>query len=102
LVIAQVSVQKTQNFPTCGGIDHLIDVREGEWIFWACLISVSGIDTHSPFPAFLSDQHEVGQPLRVVNFSDKTGCEKLANLLPDGLALFFEKRCSRCFTGFHD
>ena len=39
------------------------------------------VDTHAPFAILLKDNHDVGQPFGVLNFSNETSCKEFINFL---------------------
>jgi hypothetical protein len=90
-VITRVGIEEAQDFVARCRIYHLVDVWEGQRILWARFFQISVIDTHPPFFIFLSDKYRVGQPLGVVNFTDKPDSEELADLFLNGLVFLFVK-----------
>lgn len=72
-------------------MDHLDDTWDGEWILWACLVQAGIIDTHPPFPTFLSNEYKLGHPFGVVDFSDESSSEELVDLFSNGLVFLFVK-----------
>ena len=66
--------------PFCS-IYSLIDAREGKCIFQACIIYIRVVDTKVPFAIFLGDNNDVGQPFRILNFSNDAGLKGLVNFL---------------------
>src|SRR3954462_7573885 len=48
LMVTGVCVEETQGIVSCGGIDDLINSREGKGILWAGLIKVFEVDTQAP------------------------------------------------------
>ena len=63
------------------GIYNEIDPRQREAILWACSVEVSEVDAESPFSVHFFDEYDVGQPFRILHFSDYPCMEELADLL---------------------
>ena len=55
-------------------------MAEGNYL-WECTIDVSKVDAESPFVVLFFDEYDVGQPFRVLHFSDCPCLEELVNLL---------------------
>lgn len=49
-------------------------------IFRVSFVEVFEVYAHSPFPTGLIDQHHIGQPLRILDISDKSSLEELLHL----------------------
>ena len=76
---------------SCGGVDDLINAGEGEGILRASLVEVLEIDTQAPGFVLLWYHHQVCQPVRMFDFSNESGLDKLGQLLPHSLSLGFGK-----------
>lgn len=63
LVISRERIHEFEELITRRGIHKLIDLRQGEATFGACLIQVGKIYVHSPFSICLLYQHHIWQPL---------------------------------------
>jgi hypothetical protein len=59
LVVAEIGVEKGQQFALRGGINHLVDMRPREWILRACFVQASVVNAHPPLHSLLSYQHWV-------------------------------------------
>lgn len=90
---------RKETLGACFRIDHLIDVRERKRIFEACFIEIYVINRHAPCFILLGDHNWVGQPDRVVDFSDEAGLGQLRNLLTHRTPLRLRKSAQGCFTG---
>ena len=62
-------------------IHYLDNTGEGESIFWASIIEVRIIDAHAPLAILLRDDHDIRQPLRVLNLSDEASGEEFVHFL---------------------
>ena len=82
-----------------GGVHKLINLGEWETIFGTCLIEVFEVHAHSPLPTVLLDQYNVGEPLRVLDFSDEPRLEEFLYLLFGGQVSFSAKLLFFCLTG---
>ena len=74
-----------------GSIDNLIDEWEREGILRASLVEVFETDTQASGFVLLWYHHQVCQPVRMFDFSNESGFDKLGQLLPHGLSLGFGK-----------
>ena len=70
------------------GIYKLIDSGEKEAVFWAGVVEIYKFNAHLPFPIGLLDYDDIGEPLRIIDFSDKTSGQKLLHLFHDSLIPF--------------
>jgi hypothetical protein len=64
-------------------LDDLIYSWKRERIFEACLVEISVVNAHPMFPACIGDDNRVGQPPRVMDFSDESGVEQLLDFFTD-------------------
>ena len=64
-------------------VHNLIYAGQKEVVFWTGVVEVRVIHTYSPFVLLLWDNHHVGQPFRVLNYSDKSVMQKIIDLGPD-------------------
>ena len=58
---------------SCGGVDDLVDAREGEGILGASLVEVFEVDTQAPRFVLLWYHYQVRQPIRMLDISDESG-----------------------------
>ena len=65
------------------GVHDLIYPRQGEIVFWACIVEVDIIDAYSPFPLLFGDHHYIRQPIRILHFSNESGFQQFVNLVPN-------------------
>ena len=63
------------------GIYNEVDSWQRETIFWACSVDVSEVDAESPLAVRFFDEYDVGQPIRILHFSDCLCLKELADLL---------------------
>ena len=81
------------------------DVREWIVVFWAWLIQVNEVYAHSPLTVRFFYHDHVGQPFRVVDFSDEICLQQLAYLfsydfvpfLGEDLLLMLDRRGGRAY-----
>jgi len=66
----------------------LIDYGEREVVFWAGVIKIHKINAHSPFPIGLLNHDDIGEPLEIIDFSDKASSQKLLHFFHDGFIPF--------------
>ena len=76
------------------GIYNEVDPWQRETIFWACSVDVSEVDTNSPLVVRFFDEYDVGQPFRILHFSDCPCLEELADLLIYRLLSFWSETAS--------
>ena len=81
LVVAGKSIHETEEFMASCGIYNEVDPWQRETIFWACSVDVSEVDAESPLAVRFFDGYDVGQPFRILHFSDCPCPEELADLL---------------------
>ena len=62
-------------------IHYLVNTGEGERILRASVIEVRVIDAHTPLAILLRDDHDIGQPLRVLNIFDEASGEEFVHFL---------------------
>jgi hypothetical protein len=53
------------------GVHNLIDKGEPEGIFFACLIKIGIINTHSPIFILFGYKNGIGEPILVVHFPNE-------------------------------
>ena len=68
-----------------------VNSRQRETIFWACSVDVSEVDAESPLAVCFFDEHDVGQPFRVLHLSDCPCLEEFTDLLVDRFLPFRRK-----------
>ena len=91
LVVAREGVHEAEEFVTGHIIYYEIDLRQGEAILWAGLVEVCEIDAKPPLTVCFFDENNVGQPFRVLYFSDCLCLEELIDLFIDRLLSFWGK-----------
>ena len=62
-------------------IHYLISIGEGKIILQASIIEVRIIDAHAPLAFLLKDDHDIGQPLEVLNLFDEANIEEFVHFL---------------------
>ena len=72
-MVAGVRIQEAEGFAPRGGIDYLIYAWQRKRILRARFVETGVINTHPPFPIFLSNKDGVCQPLWVVYLLDESG-----------------------------
>jgi hypothetical protein len=55
------------------GVHNLIDPRQPEGVFFACLIKIGIMNTHPPIFILFWYKNGIGEPIQVVHFLNKTG-----------------------------
>ena len=65
-----------------------------ETIFRACSVNINEIDAESPFVIHFFDECDVGQPFKVLHFSDRTCLEELADLFINRFLSFWGETSS--------
>lgn len=73
LVITGISIQETEVLATRGGVDHPLDARQWERVFWTCLVEVGAVDAHSPGHVLFPDHNGLGRPLWVGDLPGEAG-----------------------------
>ena len=63
------------------GVYNEVDPWQRETIFWACSVYVSEVDAEPPLVVRFFDEHDVGQPFKILHFSDCPCLEELTDLL---------------------
>ena len=72
-MVPRVAIEETKQIAASRGIHDLIDPRQGERIFWACLVEISIINTYSPFFILLVYKDAIGKLVWVILFFDELG-----------------------------
>jgi hypothetical protein len=80
---------ETKSLTADCGVDDLVNLRKGEWVFGAGLVEAGIVNAHSPFPILLLDQDGVGQPIGVLDLFNEAGVQEPCELLANHLALLF-------------
>jgi hypothetical protein len=62
LVITREAVEEGNDFVAGCSIDDLVDSRQREVIFGACLVKAGEVNAHVPFSVLLLYNHNVGEP----------------------------------------
>ena len=65
-----------------------VDPWQREAVLWERFVYVSEVDTESPLAICFFDKYNVFQPLRILDFPNRSCLEELADLLIDGFFLF--------------
>ena len=66
----------------------LVYLRHREEIFWASLIQIYEVHTHSPFSVLLLHHHSTGQPFRVEHFLDSPCLLKFYHPISNSICMF--------------
>lgn len=66
-------------------------MRQWEPVLGTCLLKISEVNAHLPFPILLLDNDGVRQLVWVVNFPDKTYLDQLVYFIIDNLVAFNTK-----------
>ena len=69
-------------------IHQLIYSRHKEEIFWASLIHIYEVHTHSPFSILLFHHHNICQPFKVEDFLDSPCLFELHHLISNRICMF--------------
>ena len=91
LVVSQEGVHEAEEFVTGRSVYYEINPRQREAILWAGPIDVCEIDAKLPLSVCFFDKNNVGQPFRVLYFSDCLCLEELTDLFIDRLLSFWGK-----------
>ena len=102
LVVAGESIHEAEEFMAGCGIYYEVDQRKRETIFRACSVDVNEIDAESPFSVRFFDEYDVGQPFRVLHFSDAPAWRSLPTFSLITFCLFGAKLLLFCLTGLKD
>ena len=84
------------------GIYYEVDSRQRETVLWARSVDVSEVNTESPLAVCFFDKYDVGQPLRILHFPDRSCFEEFANLLVYGFLSSGTKLLLFCLIGLKD
>ena len=75
LVVSGEGVHKGKKLvPSCR-VHKLVNPRQREAVHRAGIIQIREVNAHSLFPVYLLYHDDVGQPLRIVYFSDEVSSE---------------------------
>jgi hypothetical protein len=75
-VVPEVAVEEAEQVAAHHGIDDLINPRQPEGVHGVVLVEVGVVDAHPPLVGiFLANEDEVGEPLKVEDFTDEAGPE---------------------------
>ena len=91
MVIAREGFHEADEFVTDRSVYYEIIPRQGEAILWAGLVDFCEIDAKPPLAILFFDENNIGQPFRVLYFSDCLCLEKLIELFIDRLLSFWGK-----------
>ena len=91
LVVAREGVHEVEEFVISRNVYYEINPRQGETILWVGLVEVCEIDAKTPLVVCFFDENNVGQPFRVLYFSDCLCLEELTDLFIDCLLSFWGK-----------
>jgi hypothetical protein len=76
LVVPGVAVKEAEQVAAHHGVDDLVNPRQPEGVLGSVFVEISVVDAHPPLVrVLLADEDEVGEPLRMEDFSDEAGCE---------------------------
>ena len=64
-----------------GSVHQLVDLGKGVAVLWTSLIQLFEVYTHPPLAVCFLDQNNIGDPLRIIDFLNKFGLEKLIYFL---------------------
>jgi hypothetical protein len=71
-VVPGVAVEEAEQVAARRGVDDLINPRQLEGVLGAVFVEVSVVEAHPPLVrVLLVDEDEVGEPLRMEDFSDE-------------------------------
>ena len=62
-------------------VHKLVNPGQREAVLWVGAIQIREVDAHSPFSICLFDHENIGQLLRIVDFSYKVSNEQLVQLV---------------------
>ena len=85
LVVIREGVHEAEEIVTGRSVYYEINPRQGEATLWAGSIDVCEIDAKPPLAVCFFDENNVGQPFRVLYFSDCLCLDELTNLFIDRL-----------------
>ena len=91
LIVAREGVDEAEKFVTGRSVYYEINPRQGEAILWADLVEVCEIDVKPLLSICFFNENNVGQPFRVLYFSDCLCFEELTDLFIDRLLSFWSK-----------
>ena len=74
LMVHGISVQERQSLTSRSRVDYLVDAGKRKMSFRAGPIDMLKIDAHAKQIVLFGDHDDIGEPLRVVNLSDKLCC----------------------------
>ena len=63
------------------GIHYFVNRGKEEGIHWVSVIEVRVIDAHMSFAILLRDNHDIGQPLEVLNLSNEVSSKEFVHFL---------------------
>ena len=81
LVVAREAVHESHSLKPAGVVNHYLRYGEREFIFGACIIQVSIVNTDSDLPIFLCHRDDVGQPFRMLFLADEANVFEFLNFL---------------------
>ena len=81
LVVAGESIHETEEFMAGCGIYNEVDPWKRETIFRAFSVDVCEVDVELPLTVFFFNEYDVGQPFRILHFSNCPCLKELADLL---------------------
>jgi hypothetical protein len=79
---------------SCHQVYQLVDSGQGETVFWTSFIQIHKIHTHLPFAIGFLYHYHIGQPIRVINFSDEPCHQKFLYLVRNDLISVWSKYSS--------
>ena len=79
--------------PDCR-VYQLVNPGQGKTILRASTIQICEVDAHSPLPVCFLDHDDIGQPLGIIDFSDKIGSKQFLYFVHDSFVSFRSKSSS--------
>jgi hypothetical protein len=74
LVVPGVALEEAEQVAARCGVDDLVYPRQPEGVLGVVLVEIGVVDAHPPLVrVLLADKDEVGEPLRMEDFSDEAG-----------------------------
>ena len=73
-MVPGISIQERQSLTSRSRVDYLVDAGKTKMIFRAGRIDMLEIDAHAKRIVLFGDHDDIGEPLGVVNLSDKLCC----------------------------
>ena len=100
LIIARESVHEAEELVAGSGVYYEVDSGEGKVVFRASSVNIGKINVESPFSIRLLDENHIGQPIRIIYFSDSSSLKKFADPFVDRLLPLWDKSSSLLLDWF--